>query len=77
MVEDELDAALPMTMKISAGTALVETATVGNLSEVTRLLTPPDAKGFINSTHEDEEGPTYRQATSVLWAATHDINVKT
>ena len=84
MVEDELDAVLSMAMEISAGTALVEAAKVGNLPEVTRLLAHPDAKGFINTTDEDEEsyqnsheGPTYRRATSVWWAARHAINVKT
>ena len=63
--------------KKTAGTALVEAAKGGNLSEVTRILACPDSKGFVNATDEDEENPMYRRATSVWWAARHGINVKT
>jgi hypothetical protein len=63
--------------KKTAGTALLQAAKGGNLSEVTRLLARPDSKGFVNATDEDEENPMYRRATSVWWAARHGINVKT
>ncbi len=62
--------------KKTAGAALVEATKGGNLSEVTRLLARPDAKGFVNATDEDEENPMYR-GTSVWWAARHGINFKT
>jgi hypothetical protein len=77
VVEDELDAALRMSMEMSAGTALVEASKVGNLSEVNRFLARPDAKDFLNATDEDEESPMYRRATSVWWATRHGINVET
>ena len=75
VMEDELDAALRMSMEISAGTALIEATKVGNLSEVKGLLARPDAKDFLNATDEDEESPMYRRATSVWWATRHGINV--
>ena len=75
-VQDKLDAALRMSMEISAGTALVEAAKVGDLEEVTRVLARPDAKGFLNATDEDEESAIYRRATSVWWAARQVIIVK-
>ena len=56
---NKLHAALRMSIEISAGTTLVEAAKVGDLSEVTRLLARPDAKGFLNATDEDEESPLY------------------
>jgi hypothetical protein len=72
-----LDAALRMSMEMSAGTALIDATKVGNLSEVKRLLARPDAKDFLNATDKDEESPMYRRATSVYWATRYGINVET
>ena len=43
--------------------ALVESSKV-DLDEVTRVLTRPDTKGFLNAIDEDEESATYRRSTS-------------
>jgi ankyrin repeat protein len=59
----------PTDAEISSGTALVEAAKAGNLSEVKRLIASGDVKGFINAADEDDKSPDYRRATSMSWAA--------